>query len=263
MFAPGELYHEASKLHPSDRGLFRTIGLVNSSPRVRGVITRPTFRGSGIEARPLPAPAGLDEASLDETLRGRRSSHAMTGTPLTYAQWAALLFAGLGTVGSTAPDTGGARFPLRTAPSAGGLTPIELVCAAWNVEDVPEGVYGYLPDEHAVAPLRSRRGLAEEIAQAMALGTAPWRAAACIVLVHVRQRSYFKYGERSYRFALLECGHVAQNILLAAAALGLPACPVGGFLDDAVNDTLGLDGLQEYALYTILISGARPPGGTQ
>ena len=44
-------------------------------------------------------------------------------------------------------------------------------------------------------------------------------------------RTRFKYGLRGYRFALLEAGHVMQNAVLAAAALALPALPVGGFYD--------------------------------
>ena len=60
-----------------------------------------------------------------------------------------------------------------------------------------------------------------------------------------------KYGERGYRFMLLEAGHIAQNALLAANALGLGACPFGGFIDDDLDRLLGIDGLDEVSLYLI------------
>ena len=41
-----------------------------------------------------------------------------------------------------------------------------------------------------------------------------------------------KYNQRGVRFALTESGHVAQNALLAAVALGLSALPIGGYFDE-------------------------------
>ena len=55
-------------------------------------------------------------------------------------------------------------------------------------------------------------------------------------------RSRFKYGARAYRFTLLEAGHVAQNLLLAVAALGLAAVPIGGFYDRKVDASSGSTG---------------------
>ncbi|MDQ4131332.1 MAG: nitroreductase family protein, partial [Actinomycetota bacterium] len=67
-----------------------------------------------------------------------------------------------------------------------------------------------------------------------------------------------KYGERAYRFTLLECGHLAQNLLLVGGALGLGTLPVGGFLDDDLNTYLGLDGRRESVLYLVLMGSLRP-----
>ncbi|TIU08771.1 MAG: SagB/ThcOx family dehydrogenase, partial [Mesorhizobium sp.] len=40
-----------------------------------------------------------------------------------------------------------------------------------------------------------------------------------------------------------------QNICLAATALRLGVCPVGGFVDDEMNDLLDVDGVEEAVLY--------------
>ena len=70
-------------------------------------------------------------------------------------------------------------------------------------------------------------------------------------------RSRFKYGERGYRFALLEAGHAAQNMLLAATALALAALPLGGFYDRRLDELVGADGLDEATLYAIALGGRR------
>ena len=64
---------------------------------------------------------------------------------------------------------------------------------------------------------------------------------------------------RGYRFALLEAGHVVQNLLLTATALGLGAVPLGGYYDRLTDEFLGLDGVNESTLYTVAVG--RPADG--
>jgi len=74
-----------------------------------------------------------------------------------------------------------------------------------------------------------------------------------LVLSVVFARTQMKYLERGYRFALLEAGHIAQNILLTATALGLSAVCVGGFWDDPFNDLLSFEPTEEAVVYSILL----------
>ena len=83
------------------------------------------------------------------------------------------------------------------------------------------------------------------------------RAGALIVVTALFWRSRFKYGARGYRFALLEAGHVIQNAVLVAAALGLQALPVGGFYDRRLDGLVGADGLDEASVYALLLGGPR------
>jgi SagB-type dehydrogenase family enzyme len=71
-------------------------------------------------------------------------------------------------------------------------------------------------------------------------------------------RTRFKYGQRGYRFTLLEAGHVGQNLVLAATALGLGSVAVGGFFDCRVEELLSVDGVNESALYAVAVG---PPEG--
>jgi SagB-type dehydrogenase family enzyme len=71
-----------------------------------------------------------------------------------------------------------------------------------------------------------------------------------VVIAAVLARSAWKYDERAARYVHMEAGHVAQNLLLQAVALGLVGVPVGAFHDDAVQETLGLPA-SESPLYLI------------
>jgi len=66
-----------------------------------------------------------------------------------------------------------------------------------------------------------------------------------------------RYGLRALRFALLEAGHLAQNLALVAAATGLELGLIGGFYDDLANDVFGLDGIDRFIVYLLPI-GHRP-----
>lgn len=79
--------------------------------------------------------------------------------------------------------------------------------------------------------------------------------ASCIIAITaVFGRTKIKYGgDRGYRYCLLDCGHLAQNILLTCTYLNLKGCPIGGFSDKQINDFLDLDGVNEAALYLIAI----------
>ena len=78
---------------------------------------------------------------------------------------------------------------------------------------------------------------------------------ALVFITSLTERTAFKYGEAGYRFALVEAGHMAQNLALAATGLGLGAVTVGGFFHRAVDAILGLDGLSHSTLYVVALGG--------
>ena len=101
------------------------------------------------------------------------------------------------------------------------------------------------------------RDVSNELDAASALPGLLEQTAAVVFIGAVFWRTRFKYGQRGYRFALLEAGHVMQNLLLAATALEIPALPLGGFYDDRVDALLGLNGVDESALYGVVLGGDR------
>lgn len=174
----------------------------------------------------LPAPEWTEPAALDSLLRARASVRSFSPDTLDSETAAALLWAAHGI---TRED----RFAHHTIPSAGALFPLEV---HWVTA---RGVARYDPRAHALlwrAEGDSRVALARA-----ALGQ-PWVAAApaTLVLSAVPERTRVKYGERGDRYVWIEVGCAAQNVLLAAEALGLGAVPVGAFDDEAVAGVLDL-----------------------
>lgn len=170
----------------------------------------------------LPAPSHAP-MSLDEALTNRRTVRELSGPPLTDPQTSQLLWAAQGIT-----PAGN-----RTAPSAGATYPIELYLLS------ARGVFHYCPHRHdleVVSTADARTSLFGDAVGQESVRDAP----AVFVVAAVFNRTGTKYGDRAERYVHIEAGHVAQNLLLQATALGLGAVPVGSFDDDAVSEILGL-----------------------
>lgn len=179
----------------------------------------------------LPPPQTGGRLALESALRQRRSVRAFTDAPLTLDEVGQLLWAAQG---QTTPDG------RRTAPSAGGLRPLELHLVAGAVQGLPPGIYRYAPADHALT--RSVAGDRRAALAASAFGAQGWlqQAPALVVVTGVVARSAGRYGARAERYAALEAGAAAQNLLLQAVALGLGSTFVGAFDDGALAMLLGL-----------------------
>ena len=99
----------------------------------------------GLRQVPLPSGARL-RRELGDLLIGRRSTRDYTGDRIGIDQLASLLRAGGAVSGRAHVDllTGGeAEILFRTAPSPGGLYPIDIFVLALRVENLERGVWRY------------------------------------------------------------------------------------------------------------------------
>jgi SagB-type dehydrogenase family enzyme len=190
----------------------------------------------------LPAAITAGGPPLWDLIRSRRSRRRYAPKPIPLDAIAQLAWAAQGETGRT---RGEAR---RAAPSAGALYPLETTIAIGMAEGIAPGLYRYDPARHALAPRGGgdpRRAIAEA-----ALGQEMFLEAGAIFLwTAVLRRSSGKYGDRAVRYVCLEAGHAAQNVALAAEALGLAACPAGAFSDGEIARLVGADGTREIAVY--------------
>jgi SagB-type dehydrogenase family enzyme len=251
---PAESFHEASKLYPSmvARQVAGSMRLA-TSPELQASARRAVRRNRNRRALALPR-AELPEATLAEALHVRRSERSFGAGHVTLLELATVLHAGYGV---TQPATSDDLQPLRTVPSGGALYPLEVYVVAGRVDGAEPGVYHFDPLRHALEVRSPSVSALEVLEEAAIYPEIVAGCAATLLVTGVFWRSRFKYGLRGYRFALLEAGHLAQNVLLACAALGLSAVPLGGFYDRPVDELLGADGVNESLVYSVCLG--RPP----
>jgi SagB-type dehydrogenase family enzyme len=233
----GEVYHEWSK--PNLISLLGTVANWGRKPALYKEY-------AGAIRFKLPPPTRFRGLYTEESIQTRRSVRDYSGQAMTLDELSQLLYH----TGGINDERWGTK--LRAAPSAGALYPIEAYVVAHLVEGLKPGLYHYAVQDHALEELRIadmraeivRYGLMQEF-----LG----QANMVLIFTSVFQRLRWKYQERTYRYALLEAGHLGQNVYLAATSMGMGACAVGAFVDDDVNDMLGVGGKHEAAVYMLAV----------
>ena len=108
--------------------------------------------------------------------------------------------------------------------------------AASRVEGLSEGLYRFDPEAHAVARVATARF--REMHEAVLDGVAFVANAAFVVILTARVGASRAQYKNQYQLALIEAGHVAQNLLLVAEALGLAACELGAIDEDALSSLI-------------------------
>ncbi len=148
---------------------------------------------------------------------------------------------------------------LKTSPSAGALHPVEAYVLAWNVKDLPPGLYHY--DVAGDELRRLRRGNFRRAAVEAASGQ-EWigEASFLCVMTAVFPRVLWKYQlEDAYRTLFLDAGHLAQTFCLVATSLGLGPFTTAAIQDSKIEKLLSIDGVEEFPVY---LCGAGVPALT-
>jgi len=108
------------------------------------------------------------------------------------------------------------------------------------VEALTAGVYHYIPSDHSIQKVADgdrRRDIAIASLGQMWMASAPVQ----FVVTAEYSRITIKYGDRGVRYALIEIGHIGQNIFLQCQSVGLAAGIVGAFNDREVVRVLGIE----------------------
>jgi len=194
---------------------------------------RRRLRRKGGSSMRLPDPVLDGDVSLERAVHQRRTIRSFEGKALTLKQLSQLLWAAQG-------STGAEGFK-RAAPSAGALYPMDIYGAVGGdcIERLEPGLYHYEPAEHSIDLVKEgdvRRDIAVASLSQM------WMAYAPLTLVITAEygRIMVKYGQRGIRYAMIEAGHIGQNIFLQSQAMGLEAGIVGAFEDQKVIQVMGI-----------------------
>jgi SagB-type dehydrogenase family enzyme len=251
-----ELFHENSKASPhdvflSDEEVVRRMGAFQECLAFDQYPT--------IELPPAPEALAV---TLDEAIRRRVTCRAMRPCAMSLQRVATLLQYAYGVTRSN-EDTGLPRAS-RAVPSGGALYPLELFIHSKSIEGLGPGLYHYNPQRNVLSWIREEDLTAQLMRCFVSFQTHLATDSALIILVTALfERSTFKYGSRGYRFVLLEAGHLAQNVNLVAAALGLGCIDIGGYFDRKVDEVLGIDGIRHSTVYMIGIGDTLPEEGDE
>lgn len=187
-------------------------------------------------------------ADFFELVKKRKSRRNFSRLSVTKNELSALLKYSCGNMRSMnsgrfhrAQASGGARFPIEVYP---------IVFRGEN--DLKPGLYHYNVKDHALDVLWDREFSDGDIDK---LFSYPWvkDASVGIVMTSVFWRNQNKYGERGYRYIMLEAGHIGQNVYLVSEALGLKCCALGGTYDENLEKLIDIDGITESIIYALAI----------
>ncbi len=233
----GVVYHEWSK--PGTPSIWGTItDWGGQPPRYKVYPDVPYIK--------LPEPQLVRGMATEDAIHNRRSIRDYSGQAMTQEELGRLLW----NTGSENVKRWGV--PVRSAPSSGALYPIETYLIVHNVDGLVPGLYHYAVEHHGLHQVRTGDLRSEVVRHGLSqgfLGTAN----VVVVFTSIFQRMRWKYQQRSYRYALLEAGHLGQNVCLAATSMGLGTCTVGAYMDKDLDAMLGIDGYNEASLYVLAV----------
>jgi SagB-type dehydrogenase family enzyme len=235
-------YHDATKHSPrSVRNNPHSLDWANRPlpfkiyPKIEPVPLPREVPQMGVAA--LPAISGLVLSSRAETLPDIQDL-------------ARILFFSAGITKQRAYPGGDIYF--RAAACTGGLYEIELYVVTGDLPSVDAGVYHFNPADTALRLLR-KGDFRGNLSVATAMEPAVAHAPATIICTGTYWRNAWKYQARTYRHFGWDNGTLLANMLAVAAASGLSAEIVLGFVDAEVNRLLDLDTQREVSLCLVPI----------
>jgi SagB-type dehydrogenase family enzyme len=146
-------------------------------------------------------------------------------------------------------------FALRPYPGGGALYELELYPVVNSCTDLPAGMYHYDALNHRLGKLSGRTPEVESLLLgASAATTIPREHVQILIVVAARfQRMAWKYSSLAYAATLKHVGVLYQTMYLAATAMGLAPCAIGGGDSDVFTRAAGTDYYTESSVGEFLI----------
>lgn len=218
------------------------------SPQSQGAPLPPLQTPLPESARLIDLPAGnaFDPGLLDfkSLVENRETLRKYTDSPLSLEELAYLLWGTQGVKSVTEKPVS-----KRTVPSAGSRHAFETYLLINNVEGLEPGLYRYLALEHKLAKLEAPEDINTILTEACLKQPHVKNSAVTFFWVAVPLRMTWRYCQRGYRYLYLDAGHVCQNLYLLAESIRCGVCAIAAYDDDLVNQALGLDGEEQFAIY--------------
>lgn len=149
----------------------------------------------------------------------------------------------------------------RSSPSSTGLASCDAFLWADDVEGLKNGLYAYHESNHTLIKLQNTI-TTDEMVYGMMDQFWLQNLSAGIFIVNDLRRNWVKdMCARGYIAGHQEAGHLSQNVLLTATALGLQTWLSGSFRDDFLQDKLSLAPYRFVSLFVGLGRGSNAAVG--
>jgi SagB-type dehydrogenase family enzyme len=152
------------------------------------------------------------------------------------------------------------EFATRPYPAGGSLYELELYAVVHSCANLPPGLYHYDPVGHRLIHMCGRTeevtGLLRDAADSTAIPVDTLQV--LLVLAARFQRLAWKYESIAYALTLKHVGVVYQTMYLAATAMGLAPCAIGGGDADLFARAAGTDYCTETSVGEFLLGNPRP-----
>ena len=194
----------------------------------------PFRRYNGAEMMRFP----LDLPRISVSYEGLFDKTACYNTPLTVESLGRFLELSLGL--SAWKSYAGSKWALRMNPSSGNLHPTEAhfilpeVGSNNQQKDIPSGVYHYNPLYHG---LEKRAVISSNLSADLFNNLNKKGFLLCLCSIFWREA--WKYGERAFRYCMLDAGHALASIRFAANLMGWRALVMKGVSDETAGRMLG------------------------
>lgn len=163
---------------------------------------------------------------------------------LSYMLWATSAIQGF-------KENGGGT--LRRVPSGGASHTLETYLIINKVAGLKQGVYMYLPIEHALICLKIMDGLEEIVDEATPRQPyAPHfvcKSPVIFVWTTIPYRAEYKFDVTAHKKILFDAGHLCQNLYLAAESIDCGSCAIGIYDQECIDELIGVDGENEFVVY--------------
>ncbi|MGM0495748.1 MAG: SagB/ThcOx family dehydrogenase [Bacillota bacterium] len=183
----------------------------------------------------------IKQKTLTECIKSRRSLRSYANTPMTFEELSYLLW-----------ETSRVEYiednrVYKTIPTAGATNSGETYIYINNVEDIENGIYLYLQNEHKLALINQASDIEREVNQAILRQLR--KAHVVFFFTAVASRVEYKYDFVGPKLIALEAGHACQNLSLAAEVIDAGACAIAAYDQEKIDELLKIDGEDHFTVY--------------
>ncbi len=242
-------------------GTYRHAGRLPAPPPLK-----PAAAGEAIELfRPDIGMLERDDPPFARVLEERRSIREYAEEPITDRQLGEFLYRTARVKGRRDWEAATPAGPIRVEgttrpyPAGGGLYELEVYAVVQSCRGLAPGLYHYDPEGHRLGrvagPTPDVQALLTDAARSAAV--APEGLQVLLILASRFRRLAWKYASLAYALTLKHVGVVYQTMYLAATAMGLAPCALGGGDSDLFARAAGVDYYGETSVGEFLL-GSKP-----